>query len=130
MLTSDDTHTLDAASDLIWHRHFPTKVIILALRLLRNKFSTKDNLVAHGILTHDMHQCVNGCGEVETTQHLFLSCTIFRDLWHLVRGRIGVSTIDPYSIFDHFVQFTHSTCGSVARLSFMQLIWILCIWVL
>lgn len=46
--------------------------------------------------------CVTGCREVETTQHLFFSCTIFRDLWHLVRDWIGVSGADLYILLTIF----------------------------
>lgn len=66
------------------------------------------------------------CGEIETAQYLFLSRTIIRDLWHLVRDWIGVSMTDPYSISGHFVQFTYSTGGLVAQRSFMQLICLSC----
>ena len=71
MLTTDDNHTLNATSDLIWHRHVPAKVSILAQSLLRKRLLTKDNLVAHGILTHDAHLCVTGCGEIETAKYSF-----------------------------------------------------------
>ena len=115
MLIIDDSHTLYATSNLIWHRHVPAKVSILAWRLLRNRLSTKDILVAHGILTREAHLCVTECGNIETTQYFFLSCTIIRYLWHLVCDWIGVSMADPYSIPGHFVQFTYLTGGLVAR---------------
>ncbi|WJX19350.1 hypothetical protein P8452_09058 [Trifolium repens] len=33
------------------------------------------------------------------------------------------------SLRDHFVQFTYSAGGSRARRSFLQLIWLACVWV-
>jgi len=47
---------------------------------------TKANLVARGMLGTDAQLCVFGCGEVETAQHLFVSCHIFRELWSHVRA--------------------------------------------
>ncbi|RHN60841.1 hypothetical protein MtrunA17_Chr4g0030201 [Medicago truncatula] len=77
-----------------------------------------------------MHLCVFGCGEVETSQHLFVSCPIFRDLWQHVRAWIGVSGVDPFDISDHFVQFSY-LLGSTSKIqSFMQLLWLACVWVL
>jgi hypothetical protein len=95
MLIIDDSHTLDTTSDLIWHIHVPAKVSILAWRLLRNRLPTKDNLVAHGILTHDVHSCLSGCGEIETAQYFFLSCTIIKYLWHLFCDWIDISMANP-----------------------------------
>jgi len=130
MLTTADSHTFDVTSDLIWHNLVPVKVSILAWRLLRNRLPTKANLVARGIITQDAQMCVTGCGEVETTHHLFFSCTILRELWHLVRDWIGVYVADSYSVHDNFLQFTYSSGGSVTRRSFMQFIWLVCVWVL
>lgn len=48
----------------------------------------------------------------------------------LVRDWIGVSRADPFAIADHFHHFTYLSGGSVTRRSFMQLLWLLCVWVL
>lgn len=77
MLTADDRHVMDTISKLIWHIHVLVKVSLLAWRLLRNRLPTKSNLLARGIISHEAQMCVAGCGEVETAQHLFVSCTIF-----------------------------------------------------
>ena len=45
-----------------------------------------------------------------------------------VRSWIGMSGVDPLNIDDHFIQFTHSAGHSKARQSFLQLIWLLCVW--
>jgi len=84
-------------------------------------------LGARGILAPNAHWCVSGCGEVETSQHLFVSCPIFGELWHQVRAWIGVDGADPFDTVDHFVQFSYLAGGTAAKRSFMQL---LCVWVL
>ncbi|XP_024640559.1 uncharacterized protein [Medicago truncatula] len=103
MLTTGGNSTVDEASNLVWHKHVPLKVSILAWRLLRNRLPTKTNLAVRGILVQDAHLCVSGCGEVETVQHSFVSCHIFRDLWQYVRAWIGVTGVDPFDAADHFV---------------------------
>lgn len=102
MLTSDNSNLVNEVSDLIWHKHVPLKVSILAWRLLRNRLPTQANLVARGMLAQDANLCVAGCGEVETIQHLFVSCPIYSALWHQVRAWIGVSGADPIEESDHF----------------------------
>ncbi|GAU15824.1 hypothetical protein TSUD_236400 [Trifolium subterraneum] len=84
LLMSQDSVTLDAAEDLIWHDQVPLKVSILAWRLLRDRLPTKSNLVARGILSSEAHHCVSGCKAIESAQHLFLSCSTFGSLWSLV----------------------------------------------
>ncbi|CAJ2656620.1 unnamed protein product [Trifolium pratense] len=128
-LTSQDAVTLDTASGLIWHRQVPLKVSICAWRLLRDRLPTKANLVIRGILSAEDHQCVSGCGEVESAQHLFLSCSTFGALWSLVSSWIGSSLVTAHTPSDHFAQFTDSAGGSRARRSFMQLIWLAVVWV-
>jgi hypothetical protein len=129
MLASQDTVTLGAAEDLIWHRQVPAKVSIFAWQLLRDRLPTKSNLVTRGILSLDLHFCATGCGGIETAHHLFLSCSTFGSLWGSVRSWIGFSAVDAYSLSDHFVQFTYSAGGIRAWRSFLQLVWLACVWV-
>ncbi|MCH83355.1 putative non-LTR retroelement reverse transcriptase, partial [Trifolium medium] len=129
LLTAQAAVTLDAAAGLIWHPQVPLKVSILAWRLLRDRLPTKANLVTRAILSSEDHLCVSGCGEVETAQHLFLSCSTFGALWSLVSSWIGSSLVTAQTLSDHFVQFTGSAGGLRARHSFMQLIWLACVWV-
>jgi hypothetical protein len=124
LLTSDVKQVADTVSDLIWHTKVLVKVSILAWRLLRNRLPTKANLVTRGILAQEAQMCVAGCGEVETAQHLFVSCSIFCELWHLVRDWLGVSRADPSEVATHFHQFTYLVGGSINRRSFMQLLWL------
>ncbi|MCI43347.1 70 kDa peptidyl-prolyl isomerase, partial [Trifolium medium] len=86
LLTSQQSVTLDDAEELIWHTQVPLKVSIFAWRLLRDRLPTKVNLVTRGIITPPDHHCVSGCGGVESTHHLFLSCSYFGSLWSLVRS--------------------------------------------
>ncbi|KAK2415965.1 hypothetical protein QL285_038402 [Trifolium repens] len=129
VLTSQDSITTGEAADLLWHRQVPLKVSIFAWRLLRDRLPTKTNLVSRGILAPDLHYCVAGCGGIETAQHLFLSCSTFGSLWALVWAWIGFAEVESYSLPDHFVQFTYSVGGLRARRSFMQLVWLACVWV-
>jgi hypothetical protein len=129
LLTFQDSFTLGEAGDLVWYKQVPLKVSIFAWRLLRDRLPTKANLVARGIITPEVHFCVSGCGDIESAQHLFLSCSTFGSLWALVRSWIGFSSVDAHTLSDHFVQFTYSAGGLRARRSFLQVIWLACVWV-
>ncbi|GAU37371.1 hypothetical protein TSUD_277450 [Trifolium subterraneum] len=128
LLTEQEAVPLDAAAGLIWHSRVPLKVFVLAWRLLRDRLPTKANLVSRGILPSAAHLCVSGCGEVETARRLFNSCSTFGSLWSLVSSWIGSPFVTAQTLPDHFVQFTSSAGGSRARRSFMQLIWLACVW--
>jgi hypothetical protein len=129
-LTTQDSLIADATRDLVWHKQVPLKVSILAWRLLKDMLPTRMNLFRRGILQAEEGRCVTGCGSEETATHLFLHCEVFGLLWYHVRLCIGVSGVDPHNISEHFFQFTYYTGHSKARRSFLQLIWLLCIWLL
>ncbi|CAJ2629641.1 unnamed protein product [Trifolium pratense] len=120
----------DGSTDLVWHKQIPLKVLVLALKLLRNRLPTKDNLEARNIIHHDACFCVNGCGASETVDHLFLSCPVFAPLWTMVRSWLGVVATDAEMLQDHFVQFVNCSGGFRARRSFLQLVWLCCVSVL
>ncbi|GAU37349.1 hypothetical protein TSUD_395310 [Trifolium subterraneum] len=128
--TSQVSATTDDTKKLIWHSQVPLKVSIFAWRLLRDRLPTKANLVTCGILPQAAGLCVSGCGAVKSAQHLFASCSTFGSIWVLLRSWIGITAADPISLRDHFVQFTFSVGGSRAHRSFLQLIWLTCVWVI
>jgi len=72
--------------------------------------------------------CVSGCGNEESAAHLFLQCHVFGSIWYQIRLWISVSGVDTDNIREHFQQFLHYTGHSKARRSFLQLLWLLCIW--
>ena len=121
---------LDASEKLIWHSHVPMKVSILAWRLLRDRLPTKINLYNCGIITDADISCVAGCGQVETAHHLFLLCDTFGSLWQHVRAWLGFSDVDQQTLGDHFLQCTNYLGGMKTRQSFLQLICLLCVWLI
>jgi hypothetical protein len=109
----------------VWHK----QVLISVWRLLRDRLTTKMNLVTRGIISPKAHLCVSACGGVESAQHLFISCSTFDSLWALVRSWISFSAVDSQNLSDHFVQFTYSAGDLRVRQSSLQLIWLTYAWV-
>ena len=129
MLMRQEMHDHDVVSEAPWHKSVPLKVSICEWRLFRNRWQTKDNLV-RGIISFDNQLCISGCGQNETIDHLLIHCPVFGNLWQLVKSWIGVYSVCPQQVTDHFYQFVHSSSGNARRRSFLQLIWLCCIWVL
>ncbi|CAJ2670867.1 unnamed protein product [Trifolium pratense] len=130
ILTHQASVALHDAENLIWHPQVPLKVSIFAWRLLRDRLPTRANLVSRGVLSSTADACVFGCGVTESAHHLFLSCSTVGSLWDLVRAWVGISPMDFTTLRDHFVQFTVSAGASRARRSFLQLLWLVCVWVI
>ncbi|GAU34960.1 hypothetical protein TSUD_312910 [Trifolium subterraneum] len=130
LLTSQDSATLGEAGTLIWHKQVPLKVSICAWRFLRDRLPTRANLVSRGIISPEAPLFVSGCGGIESAQHLFFTCGTFCSLWSAVRLWIGFSSVDHQNSSGHFLHFVGALGERRARRSFMQLIWLACVWVL
>jgi hypothetical protein len=81
------------------------------------------------LLNAESVACGAGCGHDESASHLFFHCDSFGPLWGHIRLWIGVSSVEPNDICEHFFQFIHCTGYSRKRKSFLQLVWLLCVWV-
>jgi len=111
LLTSHVSPIVDVTEDLIWHKQVPLKASILAWRLMHDRLPTKVNLLNRNIISAEASLCVAGCGQAESASHLSLHCDMSGSLWQHVRSWIGVSGVDPHSLRDHFIQFTHYLGG-------------------
>jgi len=130
-MLSDHNHlVLDDSERLIWHPQVPLKVSILAWRLLRDRLPTKSNLLNRGIIQGDGALCVARCGQIESVQHLFIDCNFFGSLWHHVRLWLGFTGVDHNILSSHFIHFTNYLGGRRSCRSFLQLLWLLCVWLI
>ena len=106
------------------------KVSLFVWHLFRNRLPTKDNLFRQGVIPYDAQLCVTCCGNIKLANHLFLGCNVFNSVWHLLQNWLGISSVDPFGISDHFFQFSYSTSVSKARRSMMNFVWLSCAWVI
>ncbi|KEH24095.1 hypothetical protein MTR_7g103360 [Medicago truncatula] len=79
------------------------------------------------LTTPDIPQ-VEGAYALVWHKYVPLKVSIFA--WRLVRSGLGVSVPDPIIVSDHFLQFSHSAGGVRARSSFLQLVWLLTVWII
>ena len=90
----------------------------------RFMLGTLDYLTCH----HNVRMCVTSCGSEENLAHLFLHCKIFGSVWYYISRWLGLSTIFPFSVGDHFNQFTIDGGVSKARRSILQVLWYATMW--
>jgi hypothetical protein len=112
----------------VWHKLVPAKVSIFAWRLLQNRISTRDNLIRRLVLQPQDNLCGGGCGNIETADHLFLGCNVFRQVWVLIFHWLGFSFVCPGNIKDHYTQFTRLAGLPRPSYSYLKVIWLASIW--
>jgi len=69
-------------------------VVLFAWRLFRDRLPTKDSLIRRGIIDHESHLCVGGCGSEKTSSHLFLHRNILGSVWHLIYQWMSISMVN------------------------------------
>jgi len=74
--------------------------------------------------------CGGWCGSIETADHLFLGCSVFRQVWLLIFHCLGFSFVCPGHIKDHYIHFTQLAGLSRASYSYLKVIWLASIWVI
>jgi len=112
----------------IWNNDVPLKVVLFAWRLFRDRLPTKDNLLRCGVIPNDSRLCVAGCGLEESSTHLFLHCNIFGSVWHYISRWLGLVTVNPFFVGDHFNQFTAGGGVTKTQRSILQVLWYATTW--
>ena len=105
----------------LWHKDFPLKVMLFVWRLFRDRPPTKDNQYRHQVIDIEAQSRVGGCGEVETSSHLFSHCNMFGTifsgglvyLWFCV-------VMHPLFLIN---QFSFLEGAGKSRRSILQVIW-------
>jgi hypothetical protein len=105
-------------------------VSVFVCRLLRNRLPTKDNMVRWRVIFQEDATCVSGCGSQETATHLFLGCDVFGSLWSLVWLWLGISSVSPGDLNQHFIQFINMHGLPRFTHKFFRIIWFTSVWVL
>jgi len=71
---------------------------------------------------------IPGCvwrGVVQMNHLIIYSCIVifFGTVWHFIYRWLGISAVIPFSVTDHFNQFSYSDGISKVRCSISQVIW-------
>jgi hypothetical protein len=112
----------------VWHKLVPAKVSIFAWRLLQDRLPTRVNLVRRLVLQPIDNLCAAHCGSIETSNHLFLQCNSFRNVWYLIGHWLGISLVFPGCIKDFYLQFTQLAGMPRASFHYLKVIWLASVW--
>jgi len=123
-LTSADEPMVTSDYNDVWHKLVLAKFSIFAWRLLLDRVPTRSNLVRRHVLEPNDSMCVGGCGNIETTDHLFLECDLFRNVWYLICHWLGISFVYPGHIKELYLQFSQLAGMPGASYSYLKVIWL------
>jgi len=127
-LTTVDDQVVAGSLHDVWQKLVPTKVSLFAWRLLQDRIPTRANLARRRVIQPIDNVCVGGCGSVETAEHLFIRCDVFRSVWYSVCLWICIPCVFPGAVMDHFFQFVHMVGLPRTSHYFLKVIWLACIW--
>ena len=127
-LTSADEPMVTSDYNDVWHKLVLAKVSIFAWRLLQDRIPTRSNLVRCHVLQPNDSMCVGGCGNIETTDHLFLECDLFRNVWYFICHWLGISFVYPRHIKEIYLQFSQLEGMPRASYSYLKVIWLALVW--
>jgi len=91
----------------IWHKGGSLEGLGFCVASLRNRLSTKDNLIRGGIIQANYNLCVSGSGMDENGDHMFLWCPNLGKICFLIRNWMGIHSGDSTRLSDHLLQFVH-----------------------
>jgi hypothetical protein len=78
------------------------------LEIAKNKLTSKDNLLRHGMNQLDFVLCVGDCGVTETSDHLLFDCKLATPLWCKIMHWLGISCTISNSANEHAMQFCNT----------------------
>jgi hypothetical protein len=112
----------------IWESSAPSKVIVLSWRLLYDRLPTKDNLRLRGVVHNPMDGNCCWCNlRPETSNHLFLHCSVAHRVWCEIFKWLGVVVVMPANSFHLFDCFSEAGVNKKSRKG-LRLVWHTAIW--
>ncbi|XP_056688782.1 uncharacterized protein [Spinacia oleracea] len=96
----------------IWKGLVPYRVEIFVWLTLQGKLNTKDKLCHLGIIGPTTSACSLCNSTLESCQHLFLHCSIARDIWCWWLNIWHLHWCMPPSVQEAYNQWAHPKCGA------------------
>jgi hypothetical protein len=112
----------------VWESLAPSKVVTFSWQLLLQRLPTRGNLFRRGlILPPAQALCVWCSSEVETENHLFMTCPVAVTVWTAVHAWLGLITAVPGNVSLSFQAFGFPLKTKKSAKGFM-LIWQTVVW--
>ncbi|XP_057779431.1 uncharacterized protein LOC130998010 [Salvia miltiorrhiza] len=114
----------------VWDVPAPHKARVTAWRCLRNRLATCDNLVKRQVVLDTVERRCNACfSSEETADHLFLFCPKAVMVWDSIQRWLGVQTVRPGNVAQHFTSFFHLGREKKSK-KVLKALWIGTVWLL
>ncbi|XP_057794182.1 uncharacterized protein LOC131010599 [Salvia miltiorrhiza] len=114
----------------VWDAPTPHKVKVTAWRCLRNRLATCCNLSKRHVFLPVKEAWCNSCIlREESNDHLFLSCGKSELIWDALQKWIGISTVRPKGVAQHFLMFSHLGQGK-RSLKILKALWMCIVWLI
>ncbi|XP_057800154.1 uncharacterized protein LOC131015749 [Salvia miltiorrhiza] len=112
---------------MIWKAPTPPKVITTVWKALRGRLATCENLMKRRVIAQNSEaKCAFCKTEIETSEHIFFSCSKTEEIWKFLLLWIGKQTALSIKMKDHFLAFIN--LGSKEDLRFLLGSWMCTIW--
>ncbi|GAU38554.1 hypothetical protein TSUD_320260 [Trifolium subterraneum] len=83
----------------VWESWAPSKVIIFSWQALLGRLPTRDNLARRGIIPLGVGtRCPWGDGDIESENHILVTCPLAWAVWSLVHKWFGIKSVVPSTI--------------------------------
>jgi hypothetical protein len=118
----------DFQSKKLWNKVIPAKVSVFAWQVMQNRIPTKDNLGKRRIIGRDELQCIGGCGNVESSDHLFFAFPMSLKICCKILQWLGVQTVLHNRCNNHLKAFSGLVRSSKCVAQGLEVIWFASIW--
>lgn len=129
----DISSNFPSSSNPSWGQKLGIRRSQLKLRVWSGGYSkigvaTKDNLIKRGVSCQGSPACKGGCGNAESTSHLFFECPMFAGIWYSMCQWIGIKVTFHKESMTHLEQFLGLIELGRASSKIVIVIWFASIW--
>ncbi|XP_057795794.1 uncharacterized protein LOC131011909 [Salvia miltiorrhiza] len=124
----DHTGEFQEVKAQLWAAPAPHKARVTAWRSICNRLPTCDNLIKRNVMIPVEEQWCNACVlREETVDHSLLHCPKVDCVWDQIHQWIGIETVKPQRVEEHFQSFIGGGRGKRNR-NFLKALWIGTVW--
>ncbi|KAL5185322.1 hypothetical protein HKD37_17G048834 [Glycine soja] len=112
----------------LWNLKIPSKAIVFAWRLIKDRLPTRTNLRVRQVELNDS-RCPLCNSSEEDAAHLFFHCTKTEPLWWETQSWVNSLGAFPHNSKDHFLQHDNRSANGVKARRW-KCLWVALTWVI
>ncbi|CAN1748514.1 Putative ribonuclease H protein At1g65750, partial [Linum perenne] len=110
LLVAEFTGIIGFPADTIWQSLVPSKIACHAWKVYHKKMATIDNLQQKGFAL--ANRCVLCGNNLESVDHLFLSCAFTSEVWTLISSKLSIHGPLSSSVVDFIQSWKGLNCST------------------